>query len=114
MSICLNHLGNLKILVTGPTPRNSDVVSLQSGLDVRFLKVLPCDCGVPPALGTVGTGRFVAVLTRQDDSAKGSCGAEEKCPFPAALAAGEDAGQPGESGATHGAGLLSPDVQCTT
>lgn len=60
-----------------------------------------------------GLSRFLLVLAPQDNSAKGSRRAEEERPLPAALVAGEDAGQPTESSATHGARLLSPEVQST-
>lgn len=55
----------------------------------------------------------MAVLIWQGNSTKESGRAEEKCPLPVALTAGEDAGQSTESSATHGTRLLSPEVQCT-
>lgn len=59
----------------------------------------------------VGMSRL-AVLTWQDNSAAGNRRAEEKRPLPVAFVAGEDAGQPTESSAAPGAGLLPPEVQC--
>lgn len=60
-----------------------------------------------------GIKKFRDVLIWQNNCTKGKRRAEEKCPLPAAFALGEDAGQPTESSATHGACLLSPEAQCT-
>lgn len=53
----------------------------------------------------------LAVLTWQDNSATRGGRAEEKCPLPAASAAGEDAGQSTESSAAHGACSVPPEIQ---
>lgn len=70
---------------------------------------------VPPSdsIENHGIKKFRDILIWQDNSTKGRRRAEEKCPLPAALALGEDAGQQTESSAAHGACLLSPEVQCT-
>lgn len=54
----------------------------------------------------------LAVLTWQDNSATRGGRAEEKCPLPAASAAGEDAGQPTEGSASHRARSMPPEIQC--
>lgn len=53
----------------------------------------------------------LAVLTRQDNSASECRREEEKCPLPAAFAAGEDAGQSTESRAAHGARSVPAEIQ---
>lgn len=53
----------------------------------------------------------LAGFTWQDYSASRGGRTEEKRPLPAAFAAGEDAGQPTESGAAHRAGSVPAEIQ---
>ena len=53
----------------------------------------------------------MAAVPWQVKSASGRGGAEEERALPAALAAGEGAGQPAEGRAAHGAGVLPPEAQ---